>query len=177
MVGGEPLSLYYFDQSEGNCGTKAEVADRIRRRAQAVGVRISPVPVPIDWLYRKELEEKADLFLMADVFDSDFESSWFMFFRNTNLFRRFLDPGRLNATLRLTDRFVREPSGEGRRRIIDEVEEFLHRDLTMLFLCHLYKRIKYPRNLQGMTFDSFGWADFRKLWIRPGDGKTAADGR
>ena len=56
---------------------------------------------------------------------------------------------------------------EGRRRIIDEVEEFLHRDLTMLFLCHLYKRIKYPRNLQGMTFDSFGWADFRKLWIRP----------
>ena len=60
-------------------------------------MRIAPVPVPIGWLYRKELEEKADLFLMADVFDSDFEASWFMFFRNTNLFRRFLDPGRLNA--------------------------------------------------------------------------------
>ncbi|MEW9031527.1 MAG: ABC transporter substrate-binding protein [Planifilum fimeticola] len=171
---GETLSLYYFDQSEGNCGTKAEVADWIRKRAQAVGVRISPVPVPIDWLYRKELEEKADLFLMADVFDSDFESSWFMFFRNVNLFRRFLDPDRLNAVDRRTDRFVRESSAEDRRRIIDEVEEFLHRDLMMLFLCHLYKRIKYPRNLQGMTFDSFGWADFRKLWIRPCGGRSDA---
>lgn len=174
---GAALSLYYFDDPERGGGGKARMADWIRRRAQAVGVRIAPVPVPIDWLYRKELEEKADLFLMTDVFDSDYETSWFMFFRNTNLFRRFLDPGRLNVVDRQTDRFVREPSDEGRRRIIDEVEEFLHRDLTMLFLCHLYKRIKYPRNLQGMTFDSFGWADFRKLWIRPGDGKTAADGR
>jgi SgrR family transcriptional regulator len=159
---GETLSLYFYEHPE----RKRDV-EWIRRRSEAVGVRISPVPVPIDWLYRKELEEKADLFLMTDVFDSDFEASWFMFFRNTNLFRRFLDTERLKTIDRYTDRFVRESSPEGRRKVIDDVEDYLHRDLTMLFLCHLYKRVRYPSHLQGVTFDSFGWSDFRKMWVRP----------
>ena len=48
-----------------------------------------------------------------------------------------------------------------------EIEEFLQAEHIILFNYHVLKRKTYPSSLKNVTIDSFGWANFAKLWIQP----------
>ncbi|MEC2444238.1 SgrR family transcriptional regulator, partial [Bacillus cereus] len=63
--------------------------------------------------------------------------------------------------------FLLEENKEKRYELMYEIEEFLQAEHIILFNYHVIKRKTYPSYLKNVTIDSFGWANFAKLWIQP----------
>lgn len=161
---GEVLQLAYYDRHEGR-----EDAEWVERRCRAIGINLALGPFSASDLSGNRLED-ADLILLGEVFGADEDLSFVQFIlKEDTWLHRSLAPiwgGVLDSS---ADRlFAVRP--EEREAVKAEFEGWLEAECAFLCNYHVHKRMGVDPGIQGFESADFGWADFRKLWIRPGGG-------
>ncbi|KQL52736.1 hypothetical protein AN964_03840 [Heyndrickxia shackletonii] len=159
---GETLKLYYLDKKEF-----VDDARWLQQRCEAAGLTITLHPISFDNYYLTNADEEADLLIICESLEDDTEWGYLNLFQNESSFlRRFLSDKQHSWLDELLLQFVQTPSAEERDKIIDKVEQKILDEEWLLFGYHMNKISRYHPALNGVSFDSFGWINFSKLWIR-----------
>ncbi|UOY91113.1 ABC transporter substrate-binding protein [Ectobacillus sp. JY-23] len=159
---GEELRLYALSFSDS-------LADAIwiQKRCAMLGISLTVVPFSISEYYEDKLHE-ADILTMGEEFDADIHVSFMSAFQNKSSFlHRFIGgewKEELDVQLQM---FARAAQERERLRLMDEIEEYIRRTHVFLFFYHALKKKSYSPLLQEVTPRRFGWADFRRVWIKP----------
>jgi len=159
---GETIKLYHYEKCES-----VEDAIWLQQRAQSIGLHLSLHPFAVPDTYLIDLDCNADMVLAGEVIEEDMEWGLLRLFRDKSTFIHQLLLPEQHALLEshLHD-FVRQ-SAESRERSYDAAEQMLRDQNWLLFGYHASKHTRYHPALKGVAFDSFGWVDFSKLWIKP----------
>jgi len=160
---GETLKLYFFDRDKS-----IEDAEWFNERAKKIGLNISLHPFPTSDFYEDYIDHEADLIIMAEVLEVDIELSLLKIYKHQSSFvRRFLNPAQIIVIDRYMAQFMKETDKVKRMSIMLKVEDLLKEHTLILFNYHIATKVNYHPALKGISLDSFGWPDFRRLWNKP----------
>ncbi|MEH7438736.1 ABC transporter substrate-binding protein [Neobacillus drentensis] len=159
--GGETLTIYTLTYPRYQ-----EEANWIKRQANKYGINLEIKTYTIEELYDPTIEA-ADMIFMGEVASNDHHLSFIGAFLNkTLIFNRFFSSEHLNTIEKYFEQIIQEASWEKRENLLDEVENFLRAEHLFIYLYHPIKdRIFHPM-IKDIEFESFGFVDFRKLWIK-----------
>ena len=160
---GETIHIYFFAFKDS-----ANDAHFLKERCEQLGIRVELHPFLVSDYMDCSIDKHADIIFMGEVFAADHELAFLNVFKNKSCFvNRFMDPHYENQINCLLDTFLLEENKMKRYELMYEIEEFLQAEYIILFNYHVLKRKTYPSALKNVTIDSFGWANFAKLWIQP----------
>lgn len=149
-----------------NFPNSIQEAEWLIREAKLAGINIRPVYYEMDELYSDRLDREADLITMGEVASVDLHLSFLAAFYNRVLFfQRFLSPQHFAQIEQRLEQFKHEPDQKNRDSIIDEVVRYLRDHHLIVFQHHPIKDRIFDPMIQDIQFESFGYVDFRKLWI------------
>ncbi|MGE8002944.1 ABC transporter substrate-binding protein [Lysinibacillus sp. NPDC093216] len=158
---GELITVYTLDKQ--NC---VEEAEWVKQEARKFGLHLDVKVYSISDYYDPSLEE-ADLLMMGEVASMDHHLSFLGAFLNKALiFNRFLSNAHLENLNVYFEKIKQATDWQTRECWINEVECYIRQENLFLYLNHPIKsRIFHPM-IKDIQFDSFGFVDFRKLWIK-----------
>ncbi len=160
---GEEVKLYFFDMERST-----EDAIWLQQRAMQIGLHLSLHPFPVSDFYLDKIEKEADLLLMGEILEVNIELSLLNLYKHESSFlRRMLHDTHRIVIDSYIAQFMKEVDKEKRLEIILKIEAYLKESTLILFNYHVKKKINYNPVLKGISWNSFGWADFRRLWIKP----------
>lgn len=156
---GETLTFKYLDYtSEG-----LREAEWLQERFHEAGIslKLSPYsllgPQPTD----------AEIISKGEVLERDAQYGFLSFIKSYRSMRSLLTVEQIFILDDYLARFTREESFETRSTILEEIEKYMDDEKILLHLYHMPKVWNYPVLLKGVRLNDFGWADFRKLWVKP----------
>ena len=159
----ETIHIYFFAFKDS-----ANDAYFLKERCESLGIQVELHPFLVSDYMNRSIDQHADIIFMGEVFAADHELAFLNVFKNKSCFiNRFMDPHYEKQINCLLDTFLLEENKEKRYELMYEIEEFLQAENIILFNYHVLKRKTYPSSLKNVTIDSFGWANFAKLWIQP----------
>lgn len=166
---GETLTFKYLDYtSEGL--REAEWLQKTFSRA-GISVELSPYtlldPQPLD----------AEILSKGEVLERDTQYGFLSFIKSERSMRTLLSEEQIGILDDHLARFTREESYEERDLILEEIETYMEDEKILLHLYHIAKQWNYPVLLKGVRLNDFGWADFRKLWVKPEIGNNNEKGK
>ncbi|PLT30742.1 SgrR family transcriptional regulator [Peribacillus deserti] len=160
---GETLYLYFFDMKDSS-----EDASWFQKRCRFLGIHVELRPFSIQHFYEETETESADLILMGEIFQPDIDFSFTAAFKNSSCFiNRFLTEPYRHMADEKVNQFISEHSLEKRRLLMREIEEWIMQEHLFIFNYHSDRMKRYHGLLEGVSINSFGWADFRDIWIKP----------
>jgi SgrR family transcriptional regulator len=159
---GEPLLLLTY-QGAGN----ERDSEWIQLRLMKLGIQVQVQTFDYDVLQDPERVSRADLLLTEQIIDDDPFCSLLHIFRSEASFvRQHLEPARrLKAEEVIRQCTISADPGAALRLLYD-LEQELKMDHAFYFLYHVQLNATYPPELQGVTFSSLGWVDYKRLWFR-----------
>lgn len=117
--------------------------------------------------YTPMLENNADLAFSGEVASTDYHLSFLgAFYNKALLFRRFFPEEHIHYIDKKLEVFKSEKEVSKRNDIIEEVEGYLRSNNLIIFQHHPLKKRSFDPMIQDVQFDSFGFIDFRRLWIQ-----------
>lgn len=162
---GETLTLYYLNKEE----SKGD-AIWFQKRCEQAGILFTIYPFDILDYSLSELENEADLLMMGEVFNQDFEISFLSVFKNEVCFiNRFMADKQLSIIYKNLERMLESDSREKRYLYMDTIEDYLNDECLMLFNYHPFYVKQHSESLEGLEINAFGWPDFRSIWVKPND--------
>lgn len=162
IYAGERVVLYCFDQK----GSR-EDAEWLCERARSIGMQLDIHPFAMTDFFNKDIDDRADLLLCGEVFEEDMELGFVSMLKDKTVFiRRFLNNRQRRVLDELAKRFM-YCKDVAREKMIAKTEDFLRKDLLILFNYHASEAWTYSEALSGIEMNAYGWADFGKLWIKP----------
>ncbi len=158
---GEELTFYAL-----NFPNAIQETEWLIQEGKQAGINIRPVYYELGELYSDRLDREADLLTMGEVSSVDLHLSFLSAFYNRVLFfHRFLSPQHFAEIERRLEQFKHEPDQTKRNDIIDEVVKYLHDRHLIVFKHHPMEERVFDPMIQDIRFESFGYVDFRKLWL------------
>lgn len=158
---GETLKLYTFDKPKYR-----EEAEWIKSEAASEGLKLDIQSFTFDDYYNPKLNE-ADILLMGEVASTDFHLSFIGAFLSKALFtNRFFSDKQIAEVRGYIERIKQGRDKEEREYWIEETENFIRRENLLLYLYHPVRTRTFHPMIKDIEFESFGYVDFRKLWIR-----------
>ncbi|SFD39310.1 DNA-binding transcriptional regulator SgrR of sgrS sRNA, contains a MarR-type HTH domain and a solute-binding domain [Bacillus sp. OV194] len=161
---GETLTFKYLDYtSEG-----LREAEWLQKRFSEAGISVELSsyslldPQPLD----------AEILSKGEVLERDTQYGFLSFIKSERSMRTLLSEEQIKILDEYLARFKREESYEKRDLILEEIEKYLEDEKILLHMYHIAKEWNYPVLLKGVRLNDFGWADFRKLWVKPEVGST-----
>lgn len=164
---GETITLY-GTQLRKNASVKRE-ALWIKEQCEEIGIRMEVFIQPINELLKKQVLDKADMVIGGVAFGNDIVFSYYRYFQMPASFVKNLMGKRLEKTIDMQLQKVRQtPDLEQQLNDLLDLERLLKRETAII---HLYHRshaitVKQQTNLQGVSLESFGRVDYRKLWFK-----------
>ncbi|WP_409291459.1 ABC transporter substrate-binding protein [Peribacillus sp. SCS-37] len=160
---GEVLSLYYFNKKESS-----QDAIWLKERCRQAGIALELLPFSINTFYEETDSRNGDMILMGEIFQEDHHLSFIAAFKNSSCFiSRFLAGSMKEAADRRISRILAEPSAEVRQNLIQQMEEWIMEEDLFIFNYHTERTRRYHGLLEGVALNSFGWANFNEIWIKP----------
>ena len=158
---GEVLKLYTYEGA-GN----EEDAAWIAQAYAHYGIRIDVTVLPIEKLKEAAHANEADMILAGEVMDEDIQFAIVEMYRTENSFFRYQLSEELCMELDArVQTAIEEQERDGRVQKLEEIEELLIAERTMLFLYHSRQQSAYDPALKGVTLNSLGWIDYRNIWF------------
>lgn len=143
-----------------------EEAEWLKIEAAQVGLQLEISTYQLDELYGNRIEE-ADLLFMGEVASADYHLSFMGAFLNKNLiFNRFFTDHQLEYVATIFEGMKKEKNKEAREQLIEELESYIKRENLYLYLYHPIKKRTFHPLIKDIEFESFGFVDFKKLWIK-----------
>jgi len=158
---GEMLKLYTYEGA-GNEEDAAWIAKAYAR----YGIRIDVTVLPIEKLKEAAHANEADMILAGEVMDEDIQFAIVEMYRTENSFFRYQLSEELCMELDArVQTAIEEQERDVRLQKLEEIEELLIAERTMLFLYHSRQQSAYDPALKGVTLNSLGWIDYRNIWF------------
>lgn len=158
----EILTLYTLNNPRA-----VEEANWFVKEAEKRGIRLRLVQFNIENFYLNTPETEADMMFMGEVSSNDLHLSFLSAFYNESLlFRRFLSQENLVYIEESLEKFKRESDRRKREHWIKKVESYLRDGNLILFQHHPIKNRIFHSMIRDIRFESYGYVDFRKLWIQ-----------
>ncbi|WP_134685471.1 SgrR family transcriptional regulator [Brevibacillus migulae] len=158
---GETLRLYTYE----GAGNEKDAA-WIAREYGRYGIRIDLTVLTISQLKEAVHAGEADMILAGEVMDEDIQLAIVEMYRTENSFFRY----QLNDELRMeldarVQAAVEEQERDVRLQKLEEIENLLVSEQTMMFLYHSRQQSAHDPALKGVTLNSLGWIDYRNIWF------------
>lgn len=158
---GEALKLYVLDFPQA-----IEEADWLANEAKPYGIKFDIHTFTLDSLYTDIIQQNADLSFMGEVASADIYLSFLGAFYNQALkFRKLLSEEHLSFIDEKLEEYKKKPNQAKQVEIMEEIEAYLRKNNLILFQFHPIKKRTFDPMIQDIHFQSFGYVDFRKLWI------------
>jgi len=158
---GELIRVYTLDKQNS-----LEEAEWFRKEASKVGLQLEIKIYKLTEYYDRSLEE-ADLLFMGEVASTDYHLSFLGAFLNKALiFNRFFSEDYLEALQVYFEKIKQATDWKTREYWIDEAERFIHQETLFLYLYHPIKNRTFHPMIKDIKFESFGYVDFKKLWVK-----------
>lgn len=109
----------------------------------------------------------ADLLLISVIF-SDVEYSLYTFFKTEfGFLRPYLNAEQKAFIDHCLENAQQARDKESKRKYLYLIEEYLKENLFILFTYHVENEVAYHEVIEGLELNSYGWADFKNIWIDP----------
>ncbi|PMC37476.1 hypothetical protein CJ195_12045 [Bacillus sp. UMB0899] len=143
-----------------------EEAEWLKKEAAEFGLNLVIETYHLDELYGNRIEE-ADLLFMGEVASTDQHLSFIGAFLNKSLiFNRFLSEAHLEHLDRIFEQIKNENNKSKREYLIDQAESYVKRENLYIYLYHPIKKRSFHPLVKDIEFESFGFIDLRKIWIK-----------
>lgn len=140
-------------------------AEWLKMEAFKEGIHFEIKTYTLEQLYDPEIE-KADLIFMGEAASLDYHLSFIGSFLNKSLiFHRFFTEEQIGPINKFIDKIKLETNIEKRNELIEETERFIRDENIFLYLYHPIKNRMFHPMIKDIKFESFGFVDFRKLWL------------
>jgi MarR-like DNA-binding transcriptional regulator SgrR of sgrS sRNA len=160
---GEILKVSFFDMKYSN-----EDALWLKKRAESIGLSLMLHPFPLTEYYNEEVTADSDMIIMGEMFENNIVLAFINFFKHKASFvNRFLAGKEGEHVQRIVGLLMDEEDEEKQKKYMDEIEHYLHERRLVLNSYHTYRKKNFPASLKNVSMNTFGWADFRKIWIKP----------
>lgn len=141
-------------------------ANWLKREANEFGLNLVIETYQLDELYGNRIEE-ADLLFMGEVASTDYHLSFIGAFLNKSLiFNRFFSDSQLEYIKKVFEQIKMESDKGKREVLIEQVESYIKRENLFIYLYHPIKRRSFHPLIRNVEFDSFGFIDLQKIWIK-----------
>lgn len=139
----------------------------IKEEAAAIGVEIIVTILPYNELKMAENIMNADLILAEHAMDQQEEISLLAAFLNEDGFLFWhMSPESKTTSRRMLKQLQAERGQQTRNKLIVDLEQRLIKNNEVFFLYRWQQQLFFHSNLQGITFNSLGWVDYRDLWFK-----------
>lgn len=143
-----------------------EDADWFKKEAIKVGVQVDIKTFTLDEYYDPFLED-ADLLFMGEAASTDYHLSFIGTFLNkASIFNRFFSLEQLVHLNIYFENIKHAETSVDREFWIEKAESYIRKENLFLFLYHPIKNRTFHPMIKDIQFESFGYVDFRKLWIK-----------
>jgi MarR-like DNA-binding transcriptional regulator SgrR of sgrS sRNA len=160
---GETVKVSFFDMKYSN-----EDAHWLKNRAEKIGLNLMLHPFPLPDYYKEEVTADSDMIIMGEMFEDNVVLAFINFFKHKASFvNRFLAGEEEESVQRIVDLLMDEEDEEKQKGFMDEIEDYLHEHRLVINSYHTYRKKNFPASLRNVSMNTFGWADFRKIWIKP----------
>ncbi|KEK21704.1 ABC transporter substrate-binding protein [Bacillus gaemokensis] len=158
---GELITVYTLEKQN-----YMEDANWFKKEAIKLGLRLDIKTFTLEEYYDPFLED-ADLLFMGEASSTDYHLSFIGTFLNkASIFNRFLSPVQLTNLNVYFEKIKHAGNREHREYWIEEAESYIRKENLFLFLYHPIKNRTFHPMIKDIHFESFGYVDFRKLWIK-----------
>jgi len=138
----------------------------IAERCRTFGIRIELSVCRPSEMFDAGLMAAYDGLLFGVVLSND-EICELELYADPHYFRPAFDEATAEAIGRLSAAIMREPDDRVRRELLAALEDRMRRRRDILFLVHKKGTASYHTSLRGVSFNAYGWLDFRKVWFHP----------
>ncbi|MBY6036494.1 SgrR family transcriptional regulator [Fictibacillus nanhaiensis] len=160
---GETIKISFFDMKFSH-----EDASWLQERAEKIGLKLELHPFPLNDYYKEHVTADSDMIIMGEMFENNVVLAFINFFKHKASFvNRFLAGEEEAYVQQLVDCLMDEEDERIQYEIMDEIEQYLYEKRLLLNSYHIYRKKSFPLSLKNVSMNSFGWADFRKLWVKP----------
>lgn len=158
---GEQLTVYTVGYP-----SYIEEAEWLKKEANQFGLQLEIKTYQLDELYGTKIEE-ADLLFMGEVASADYHLSFIGAFLNkTLIFNRFFSDSHMEYVNSIFEELKKESDKEAIERLIDKTESYIKRENLYLYLYHPIKKRTFHPLINAIEFESFGFVDLKKIWIK-----------
>lgn len=158
---GEPLTIFTVGYPN-----YIKEAEWLKSEALKEGIHFKIKTYTLDQLYDPAIEE-ADLLFMGEAASMDHHLSFIGAFLNKSLiFHRFFTEEQFEPINHFLEKIKQETNSEKRNNLIEHTERYIREENLFLYLYHPIKNRMFHPMIKDIEFESFGFVDFRKLWIK-----------
>ncbi|AZB42076.1 hypothetical protein CEF21_07110 [Bacillus sp. FJAT-42376] len=162
---GEPLKVFILDKKN-----ELERGKLFQEEALKAGIHFEIQSYTLDQYYDPFLEQ-ADLLFMGEVASTDYHLSFMGAFLNKALiFNRFLAESHMNRLNLFFEKIKQAPDRQTREELIEETEDYIKKENLFIYLYHPMKNRTFHPMIRDIQFESFGYVDFRRMWIKENRG-------
>lgn len=156
---GETLKLYTYKRHE-------PAAFWLQQCYGQIGIRLEVRIVPWAELMKPERIQAADFILFEAVLSEGVLRQIEYFLSQNSFIRSALHPELQADADRHIGQLLREPNPDARRELLRELEAYLAKHYTAVYLTYKEASMLSHPSLQGVKFNPLGWADFKDIWFK-----------
>ncbi|WP_249292003.1 hypothetical protein [Metabacillus flavus] len=157
----ETLNVYILEKK-----SEIERGELFQREALKAGIHLDIQTYTLDQYYDPLLEQ-ADLLFMGEVASTDYHLSFMGAFLNKALiFNRFLTESQMSKLNIFFEKIKQAPDPLTREEFIEETENYIKKENLFIYLYHPMKNRVFHPMIRDIQFESFGYVDFRRIWVK-----------
>ncbi|HDX9634244.1 ABC transporter substrate-binding protein [Bacillus cereus group sp. MYBK108-2] len=158
---GEILTVYTLDKK-----SYIEEAEWLKTESAKYNLQFIIKTYTLEEYYLPFFEE-ADLLFMGEVASVDHHLSFMEAFLNKSLIlNRFFTAFYLNKITYYLDKIKQTMDWRTREFWIEQAEDYIKKENLFLYLYHPIKTKTFHPMIKDIQFESFGYVDFKKVWIK-----------
>lgn len=158
---GETLTVYTLDKQ-----SYIEEGEWLKKIAKEYGLKLTIKTYTLNEYYHTILEE-ADLLFMGEVASVDYHLSFMGAFLNKSLiFSRFLTDPYMEKLTYYLDKIKQNTNWKTREMWIEKAENYIKKENLFIYLYHPIKTRSFHPMIKDIQFESFGYVDLKRLWIK-----------
>lgn len=158
----EPLKLYTYEKYYNE-----QDIVWIKNQCEQFGISLAIKVFPVDKLFQEETMQDADIILSAETLDDNIEFTMLQQYQTANsVIKNHLGPKLTSLVQEKISLIKREPLREIRLTMVKQLEHMLREEYFVVFLYHYRQKAIYDPTLQGLSFNSLGWVNFKDLWVK-----------
>ncbi|MBA2942475.1 SgrR family transcriptional regulator [Paenibacillus sp. CGMCC 1.16610] len=159
---GEPITMTFTLKNQPQ-------AEWIHARCQEVGIPVILKLYTFEQMTKVPLLLEADVIIGGVVADDDEARCLIEMYKVGNLAVRVCATDEQRRVFDETIAAIEnEPDRQARLERIRGMQDLVSKNFAVLFLLHTTQQLVYSPHLQGITFNTLGWFDFKNIWYHPG---------
>lgn len=159
---GEPITMISTQKNQPQ-------AEWIQARCREVGIPVVLKLYTFEQMAKVPLLLEVDVIISGVVADDDEARCLIEMYKVGSLPVRVCATDEQRQTFDDTIAAIEnEPDSQARLLRIRSMQDLVSQNCAVLFLLHTTQQLVYSPHLQGITFNTLGWFDFKNIWYHPG---------